>query len=419
MFHIHRTKLFICVSILGLGIFSAESVSGAMHSTATVTLEEMLEAALQNNPEIGAAKKRWESFRAKVTVEKSLEKPEIAYQSMYSGDEKLVGVSQTFPFPGKLRVKGQAAFHEALLAEESYHAKEREIRSEVKAAYADYFLAVKSIEIFEENVELMRQFAKVTESKYAVGKVRQTDVLRAQIELSKMLNMLVTLNQEKETAQAMLNSLLNLPPATLLGSPQEPRIKPLLLSYEKLQTVALDNRPELLEATHHKHHSSLLLKSAQLEYLPDITMEFRTRQAKNPELDDTRDIMVGFTIPLWFWKQKSMVDMAKAEKEMSEAEYEATRNRTLLGVKNMLVKAQTADRLVDLYKTSVLPQAEQALKISETAYQSDQTSFLELLDVQRNLLQFRIEHYEHLAEYERWSAELERFLGKDLAEVQQ
>ncbi len=390
-----------------------------MISTVPLTLNEVLEIAQKNNPEIKAAKKRWDSFNAKISLEKTWGNPQISYERMYSGDEKLLGISQEFPFPGKLTLKGQIASQEALMAQQSYMAKEREIRSKVKSAYALYFLAVKSIDIFQENIELMRRFSKVTESKYAVGKARQADVLRAQIELSKMLNMLITLNQEKETAQAMLSALLNLPPQKTWGKPGEPQLKRSVLSLERLQETALNNRPELLESRFAIDKYDQSLTSSRYEYLPDIMAQFKTRWAMNPELDNTQDVMVGLSVPLWLWKQKAMVRMAKADKEMSEAEYEAIKNMTLLGVKDLMVKAQTAERLVDLYRTSIIPQMEQALTISETAYQSDKISFLELIDIQRNLLQFRVEHYQHWAEYEQWSAELERVVGKDLSEVPQ
>lgn len=388
-------------------------------STNTLTLVQTLETAQKNNPEIRAAKKRWAAARAKIRVEKTLEKPQISYERMYSGDEKLLGISQEFPFPGKLSLKGQVASKEAEMMEQGYRSKEREIQTQVKSAYAMHFLSVKSIQIFDENVELMRRFAKVTESKYSVGKVSQAEVLRAQIELSKMMNMLVTLNQEKETSQAMLNTLLSLPPQNPIGAPQEPNIRRVRESLEDLQEKALANRPELLASKTAIERSGKAITSSRLEYLPDIMAQYKTRQAMNPEMDNTNDIMVGLTVPLWFWKQNSMVKMAKADKEMNEAEYQAMKNMTLFGVTDLLIKVKTSERLVDLYRTSVIPQAEQALKISETAYQSDKMSFLELIDVQRNLLQFRIEHYQHLAEYEQRAAELERVVGKDLWEAQQ
>lgn len=405
-----------CLSAIIL--FSIAPISWSQPvSTATITLDQILRTAEANNPEIRAAQKRWDAAKAKIGVENAWEKPQITYERMYSGDEKVFGVSQEIPFPGKLALKGQVASKEAAMAEQDFRAKAIEVRSKAKAAYAMYFRAVKSLDIFEENIELMRRFSKAAESKYAVGKVSQTDVLRAQIELSKMLNMLVTLNQEKETAQAMLNTLLNLHPQNPLGLPEEPPVLRLRQPLEGLQETALARRPELLGAQAAVERSRKARISSRLEYLPDFMAQYRFRQAANPEMDQTNDVMVGVTVPLWFWKQNRMTRMAAAEEEMNRAEYQAMRNMTLFGVKDLLVKTQTAERLIELYRTSVIPQAEQALRISENAYQSDQATFLELIDVQRNLLQFRIEHYEHMASYEQWAAELERLIGKDLSEV--
>ena len=109
-----------------------------------------------------------------------------------------------------------------------------------------------------------------------------------------------------------------------------------------------------------------------------------------------------------------MIDSAKLEKEQSDAEYQSMVNMTLFNLKDLSGKVQTAERLLDLYKTSVIPQAEQALKVAESAYQSDKVGFLDLVDAQRNLLQFRLEHYQHLTEREQWRSELEKILGKDL-----
>ena len=204
------------------------------------TLAEALESAHKNNPEIRAFRKNWSASKSRAGLDKSPEKLRLTYESMYSGDEKIIGVSQEFSFPGKLRVKGAAAASESGMAEQDLRAKEREVRSQVKSAYAMYFLTVKSIEIFEENADLMRRFAKVAESKYSVGKANQTDVLRAQIELSKMINMLVTLNQEKETAQAMLVMLMNLPAGQNIGAPQEPEIA-------RLRSLCPNWKPRLLK----------------------------------------------------------------------------------------------------------------------------------------------------------------------------
>src|SRR3989338_1978502 len=383
-----------------------------------LSLEEMLELAEKNNPEIQAAKSEWKKLKAKVVSEKTLDKPTVAYENMYSGDEKNIVISQEFPFPGKLYLKGKIALKESLMAEETLKAKENEIFAKVKSSYAQYFLALKTIELLNENVELMRHFSKVAESKYATNKASQVDVLRTQIELSKMLNMLITLEQEKETAQTMLNTLVNQAPETPLGIPKQPSLRRIKIPYEKLKDLALKNRPELKSMFHHLHHSKNILRAAKLETLPDFMTQFRYRTAMNPAMDKTQDYMIGVSLPLWFWKQKADIESAASEEALSQSQFQTMKNMTLFEIKNLWVKVKAEERLVDLYQTSVIPQAESALKASLQAYQSDKINFLDLIDIQRNLLQFRLEYYQALAGYEESLSELERITGKKILEEQ-
>lgn len=387
-------------------------------SSDAITLKAVLEIAKKENPEIKAAKKKWEAARARIFQEATPEKPRVDLERMYApkdgsivrdADEKNVAISQEIPFPTNLYWKGRVARREADMAEASYHAKELEVLARVKTAYAMLFLSRHSIHIFEENTDLMRRFSRVAESKYAAGKASQADALKAQVELSKMLNMLVTLEQEKETNQAMLNSLLNRLPQAPLGVPEDPKTQNLEPGLEELQALALKERPELREANGAVEKSGSSVWLARSDYLPDVMLQYRRRNRMSGP--DSQDAVVGFSVPLWFWKQGSMVKEAKAEREMAMAEYQATKNMTLFDVKNMLVKVQTAQRLVELYRTSVLPQSQQALTVTEAAYRADRMGFLDLLDAVRSLLGFRLEYYQYMADYERFLAELERSVG--------
>jgi cobalt-zinc-cadmium efflux system outer membrane protein len=86
-------------------------------------------------------------------------------------------------------------------------------------------------------------------------------------------------------------------------------------------------------------------------------------------------------------------------------------------VKSNWTKVQAVGRLVELYSTSILPQAEQSVKVTETAYQSDRVGFLDLLDSQRALLEFRLDFAQYISQYGQSVAELERTLGVDLASL--
>lgn len=379
-----------------------------------LTLEEVLEQAKERNPEILASQKKWESEKAKVLAVKTLPDPQIGLE-YWGTNETWYDVGQTIPFPGKLHLKGKAQSHEASRQFHYYQAKEKEILQRVKAAYYNYFLAVRQIEIFEESVNFLKRFSKVAENKYSVGQASQSDVLKAQVEYSKSLNALVTLNQEKETAQAELNALLDQLPETPLGKPIEPKLPPLEFTYVSLEKIALDSRPEIQAARHHVDHEKAQLGSAFADFLPDTMFQYSRREFDEGVDEDDNIFMVKVNVPyLWFWRQGSLVKAARKAKEEAEAELRTTLTMTRYDVKAMLVRAQTAQRLVDLYKTSVIPQAETALRVASAGYEAGTGAFLDLLDSQRTWLEFQLEYYQYLAQYWTYVASLERLVGKDL-----
>src|SRR3989338_5156818 len=182
-----------------------------------ISLQEALASAERDNPEILAARKRWQALSHLVTPAAAPDKPRLDIEKMYAppgknlltgADERSVAISQEIPFPSTLYLRHGVAAKQAAMAEQSYRAKLREVLARTRSAYAMLYLAHKSLDIFNENIELMRRFSKVAESKYVAGHASQSDALKAQVELTKMLNMGVILSQDKESAQAMLNALL-------------------------------------------------------------------------------------------------------------------------------------------------------------------------------------------------------------------
>lgn len=393
---------------------------GGRASSGTISLQQVLESVERDNPEILAARKRWLAAQKRVVQAATPDKPRLDIERMYApsgtsvlaADEKSLAISQEIPFPTTLYLRRGVAAKEAAMAEQAYRAKVRAVLARARSAYAMLYLAHKSLEILKENIELMRRFSRVAESKYAAGQASQSDALKAQVELTKMLNMGVMLEQDKETAGAMLSALLNRDAGEPVGTPSEPVLRGESQDLESVSTVAFAERPELKEAALNVERAGKALAVARSGYLPDFMVSYRQRS--DPMRGRTRDAVLGFSLPLWFWKPAAMAAEAKAEREMAEAELEGMRAMTSAEVKSAWVRARTARRLADIYRTSVLPQAEQALRVAEAGYQANKTSFLDLLDAQRSLLDFRVEHFQFLADYEQRAAELERVVGKEL-----
>lgn len=389
--------------------------------TGSFSLTSALDAARRGNPEIRVALKRWEAARKRIASEATPDKPRLDIERMYApsgktplngAEEKALSVTQEFPFPTTLYLRGSRAAKAAEVSEQVYRAKVREVLAKTRTAYAMLYLSFKSRKLLDENIELMRRFAKVAESKYAGGTASESDALKAQVELTKMLNMGVVVDEERELASAMLDALMGRAASEPLGAPADIEPGRLLKAREQLEAAAFSRRPELRQAVLAAELSGTALSLARSEFLPDIMLSYRRRQ--DPMRGRTSDAVLGLSLPLWFWKPAAMVSEASAEKEMAEAELEAVRLMTAADLRTAFVRAQTAQRLAESYKTSLLPQAESALRVAEAGYQAGRSGFLDLLDAQRSLLSFKLEYYRYLADYEQRAAELERVIGEEL-----
>jgi len=396
------------------------SVSDAQEPPATLKLQDLIQEALAHNPDLAAARLRWEASREVIPQARSLEDPEFSITqwripsnfNLGREGETWYGISQTFPFPGKLSLKGQVAQQEAEIAEQTHQTKIREVTTKVKTAYYQLFLINKAIELHLEHQTLLEEFAKIADEKYAVGQVSQQDSLKARVELSKLHNSLLVLEQEQVSAQAEINALLNRPPQMPLGKPEEVIYHPFSLTLENLQQQALQERPELHAATIAIRRSEKARSLAKKNYLPDLMMEVMYWDVHDGP--NQWEVVTEINLP-WIFKAKydAKVRQAVAEEKQARSEYQGMRNQTLFELKDLFVKVKTSEQLIQMYQSGVLPQAEQSLGAARIGYQAGKVDFLNLMDSERALRDFQVEYYTALAEYQQRIAELERGVGAE------
>ena len=223
MFH------FITAVLLALPVSSRAQDPVAV-SSSSLSLAQALDSARRGNPEIRAALRRWDAARKKILSESTPDKPRLDIERMYApsgktplngADEKALSVTQELPFPSTLYLRGSRAAKAAGVAEQAYLAKVREIRARTRSSYAALYLSIKSRGLLEENIDLMRRFARVAESKVAAGMSAESDALKAQVELTRMLNMGLSLDEEREVASVELNALMGRAAGEPLGEPRE------------------------------------------------------------------------------------------------------------------------------------------------------------------------------------------------------
>lgn len=413
-----KTICFI-IFLLVLGIVP---VAGAEQASLSVLIKE----ALEKNPEVEAAKAMYEAALTRAPQMRSFDDPMLDLkagqvatedQNFGKGKSYSVGFSQLLPFPGKLKAKGEIAEKEALAAKAMYEAKKRDVVAAVKKAYYELYMVERAIDINRQNKELVNNFVKIAETRYSVGKVSQQDVLKGLVELSKLANELITLGQQKETAQAKLAILLNRDVRSQIEIPSEFEEMKFSKTLDELIELSKENRPEIKSAESMIESSQAKLSLAKKNYLPDFKLGFDYTRMNMPMPMEKNLLagMVGMNIP-WIFKGKYdyAVKEAQAEIKKAEADKKAVENITLFEVKDSLVKVESGQRLVSVYRTSIIPQAKQSLESSIISYQTDRIDFLSLIDSQRALKDFQLEYYKSLVDFETALADLERAVGRDI-----
>ena len=422
----NRRRQYVAVASL-LCMFFSSGRSGAQDPDSVLrdrlVLPELIHEVLVRNPELVAARKQWEAATNRIAQARSLDDPTLSVQlwnvpqsfNVTQTQNSIFGLSQSFPFPGKLSLKGDVASRSAEMTEQTVHGKERELVARLKQAYYDLFLAQKAIQIHHEQVDLIRQFVEITNAKFRTGKGAQTDVLKAQVELSMLFQHLPVLEQRRETAEAMLNTLLDRDPASPLGIPQEPSQIPLDKTLDDLHRLALNDRPELKAAELAVQRNEQSRALAQRQYYPDFNVAFQRFQ--NFQANDGFGAYVAMSIPFAFWtkpKYDAGVQEAAAAVSAARAQQHTLENMTRFQVKDLLARLRATDQVATLYRTTILPQAEQSLEAARVGYRAGKAGFLDLIETQRARQGFQLEYFKALVDRQHRLAELEQVVGVDL-----
>jgi outer membrane protein TolC len=398
-------------------------VSSYVYAEEALSVKETISEALKSNPEILAAKRSYEAASARIWQAASLSDPmvELEYDKitadrMLTGDPmKTYAISQDIPFPTKLYLRAKIASKLARVAYESYKAKEREILSEVKSAYAELFIVYRSIDVQKENRQILEQFLQVATPRYTLGKSTQADVLKAQVELARAENNLIILEQKRVSAQARLNILLNRDPKEEMGVPAPEEPVGFTRSLEDFYVMAKADNPELKAYRYAIERGKAAYDLSLNEFMPDFNLRFKQMVKKGRVEENAWAGMLGVTIPLWFFQKQAFgVKEMKAELEMLEAEYKTKENMVLFDVRDSYARTQANKKLIELYLTSFIPQAEQTVAAALKGYETEKADFLTLLDSQRMLIEFKLEYYSAILELRMALADLERAVGIDV-----
>lgn len=406
-------------------VVSSDGAAFIAHHGPRISLQSLVQELELANPEIKAARQRWEAAKAIVPQVQTLPDPklQLGYQRMPmlppAVQGLMYGFGQEIPFPGKLRLRGEIAQREAERLEQELLATRLRVVARLKQTYFDLYFIHKGIEIVEKNKVLLMQFQKTASARYTVGQAAQQDIFRAQVELSRVLDRLAVLEQQKESLHAAINRLLNVPPIRPLGAPEDIHATPIPLDLLELSRRAEAFSPILLASAKSVDRTEQAVSLAHRQYYPDF--DLNALGTRNDLINDNGyQVMIGIRVPLFYeTKQRQGVKEALASQASAREDLAATRQDLLFQVKDAFVQAKRAERLMTILKDAILPQATLGLQSAQASYAVGKVDFLTLLNSLLTLQESQLELYGETAAHEKAVARLEEVTGGPWAGVLQ
>ena len=390
-----------------------------------LSLERLLEEARLSSPQLLAARASWEAATKRPAQEGSLPDPRVSIRNFGVGRPVSglnvsnfafvsIGASQEIPYPGKLELRRNVATEEARAEAERYRQLELDVLAQIKLRYYDYAYLEQALETVAEDRDLLQQFLKIAEARYAVGKGIQQDILQAQIQLTVLLEREEIFRRKRDSAVAAINALLNRSPDDPLGSPAELEPSAFPDELNELYKQAQQSSPLLRSTEHEVSRNAAALDLSRKEYRPDFKAGFEW-QRTGSLFPDYYVASFEAKIPLYFWrKQRLGVEEAASKLVAARHEYRARAQDVLFRIKDHYLMARSAERLASLYKTAMVPQATLALESAISSYEVGTVDFLTLINAATLALDYELQYYQQISAYQQALAQMEPIVGKEL-----
>ncbi len=329
-----------------------------------------------------------------------------------------VGISQAFPFPGTLDLAAQADTHLAEAAKLDTDEMRLQLINRVQHSWWNLFYLDRALEAVTHNKQLLKQLVRIAESKYKTGKGLQQDVLLAQLELSKLLDIEIQLTSSRAQEAFRLNQLLNQPSGNAILLPKEAAADlPTLPETEALMQQAMQFKPRLAKQMQLIEAAEAKVSLADKAYYPDFKLGasygFRASNA-NTGVDraDLASVSLSMTLPFFSETQDATADMQQANLAKQGFAYDDAKQAVMAEIGQAKASYAQNKAQVALFKSGIIPQAQQTVASMRAAYQVNRVDFLNLMRAQITLYNYETQYWKALAGAKQALARLDAAVGK-------
>ncbi|MFQ5441586.1 MAG: TolC family protein [Thermodesulfobacteriota bacterium] len=390
------------------------------------TLKEVLEVAFKNNPRLKAARKNWERVKHRYPRAVSLEDPVFKYtqpikeiETRLGPQDRVFSLSQKFPFPGKLGLRGDIVNKEVDIARTRYEKTGRDLRAEVKKTFYELFFTDMAVQLDKEKKAVLEYFFKLSRVNYGLDVSELDELVRAGKSSAKATFDLLKVKDMREALAARLNALLDRPPTTTVPPAEEPVFIDFPYSREELFSLASAHNDEVRIAGIEVEKSELEKRLAGYTYLPNFMVGVNYSQIGPPPSvipdagDDAVSVTLGVSIPLWFSKNRAAVSEGATNMEQKVFEKGAVVREVEGLVKRFYFNLMTSSRIAKLYRERFIPDAKESVEFAEARYKTGKETLGRLLETESMWIDFRLVYYRAFADYLKSAAELERLTARE------
>ncbi|MCE5312755.1 MAG: TolC family protein [Nitrospiraceae bacterium] len=392
------------------------------HAEQPLLLKDLIDEALRNSPEIKAAEMRTEAAQHRVPQVSTLPDPVVSfgYQnegfSRYTygkeqGAQWMYSVTQAFPFPGKLSLKGETAAKDAAALREGYGNSKTKLIQRIKELYYDLALAYKNLDLLQEQSSLLKMVADIAAARYAAGRGSQQDVLAAQTEELLVLEKQEMLNQKVQVLKAGLNNAAGRDASAQLSRPVEQKHSPYALSQGEAAARALAVSPEVKTRQRLVEAAQVRVNFANKDLLPDFSVTGSYFDRRGPFLD-MWSLTAAVSIPIFSeTKQKQAVKEAEAMLREAQSELETAKLSISSGIHENFSVLRSAESLMNLYRNSLIPKARQDIEAARAAYTAGRSDASGMVARLKSLIELEALYWNQSTEYQKAAARIEALAG--------
>jgi len=390
-------------------------------------LRSLSEEATQNNPDIRAARAAWQAAAQAPSQLSTRPDPQVTVQNLTVGSPRPFagfsnsefayigfGVSQDLPYPGKLKLKGEAAQQDAIISRTKLEGVRRGVVGQLKEAYFQIAYLQQTLEVLERNGKLLEEIERIAEARYRVGQGTQQDVLRAQLERTKLLLEIEHHHGAMNTQQSLLRKLLNRPPVSADITTQPLVETPVRYSSDELLAKARESNAAVSENREMVKRQSLAVEMARKDRYPDFNLQYMW-QHTDEQFRDYYVLSFSARLPI-YRRRKLNAEMAHSVEELNQArrEYESEVQSAFFDVRNQYIAAETASQMLKIYREGLIPQALATYQAGLASYQTGRLDFESLFSAFLDVLNFDSEYWKTLMEHETALARIEQITGAQL-----